>query len=236
MRNRFYFLSGCSILFLLLSCNPKLSNGLRKKDMKKDVAIITTKGTITVRLSDSTPLHRDNFVKLVKQHYYDSVLFHRVIQNFMIQAGDPDSKVALAGKPLGNGGPSYTIPAEIKTSFFHKRGMLAAARTGDDMNPQRASSGSQFYIVKGRVHTDISLDSVETYRLKGKKIAPDRRQVYKSIGGSPHLDQNYTIFGEVVSGLNVVDSIAAVPTSKGADRDRPLQDVRIVTMKLVKRN
>ena len=204
--------------------------------MKKDVAIVTTKGTITIRLSDSTPLHRDNFLKLVKQHYYDSVLFHRVIQNFMIQAGDPDSKLAASGKPLGNGGPSYTIPAEIKSSFFHKKGVLAAARTGDDVNPQRASSGSQFYIVKGRIHTDISLDSVETYRLKGKKIAPDRRQVYKTIGGSPHLDQNYTIFGEVVSGLNVVDSIAAVPTSKGADRDRPLQDVRIVKMKLVNRN
>ncbi len=236
MRTKCFSFLSCLFLFVLISCNPKLSNGLRKKDMKKDVAIITTKGTITVRLSDSTPLHRDNFLKLVKQHYYDSVLFHRVIQNFMIQSGDPESKSAISGKPLGNGGPSYTIPAEIKASFFHKKGMLAAARTPDDVNPKKASNGSQFYIVKGRIHTDISLDSVETYRLKGKKIAPDRRQVYKTVGGSPHLDQNYTIFGEVVSGLNVVDSIAAVSTSKDPDRDRPLQDVRIVAMKLVKRN
>lgn len=228
-------LLGFSIVLTLLSCNPKLANGLRKKDMKKDVAIETSKGTIIVRLSDSTPLHRDNFLKLVKQHYYDSILFHRVIQNFMIQAGDPDSKRAVTGKPLGNGGPGYTVPAEIKTSLFHKKGVLAAARTGDDVNPQQASSGSQFYIVKGRIHTDVSLDSVETYRLKGRKIPREHREVYKIIGGSPHLDQSYTIFGEVVSGLYVVDSIAAVATSKSVDRDRPLQDVRIVKMRLVKR-
>ena len=235
MKNAPVFLFSCSIFILLLSCNPKLSNGLRKNDLKKDVAIITTKGTIVIRLSDSTPLHRDNFLKLVKQHYYDSVLFHRVIQNFMIQAGDPNSKAAVAGSPLGNGGPGYTVPAEIKTSFYHKKGVVAAARSGDDVNPQRASSGSQFYIVKGRIHTDVSLDSVETYRLKGRKLPPSHREVYKRVGGSPHLDQSYTIFGEVVKGLNVVDSIAAVPTSKGQDRDRPLQDVKIVTMKLVKR-
>lgn len=236
MRNRSFLLFTCSILLLLLSCNPKLSNGLRKNDLKKDVSIITTKGTIVIRLSDSTALHRDNFLKLVKQHYYDSVLFHRVIQNFMIQAGDPNSKTALAGKPLGNGGPDYTIPAEIRTSFFHKKGMLAAARSGDDVNPQRASSGSQFYIVKGRIHTDVSLDSVETYRLKGRKLPHAHREVYKTIGGSPHLDQSYTIFGEVVSGLNIVDSIAAVPTSKASDRDRPIVDVKIVKMRLVKRS
>lgn len=227
-----------SVLFLLtslFSCNPQLSNGLRKKDLKKDVAIETTKGIIIVRLSDSTPLHRDNFLKLAKQHYYDSILFHRVIQNFMIQAGDPESKRTSPGKPLGNGGPQYTVPAEIRTTLFHKKGALAAARMGDEVNPKRASSGSQFYIVKGRIHTDKSLDSVETFRLNGRKLPAAHREVYKTTGGSPHLDQGYTIFGEVVSGLNVVDSIAGVPTSKGVDRDRPLVDVKIIKMKLVKR-
>lgn len=221
--------------FCLGACNPKLSNGLRVHDLDKDVAIVTNKGTILVRLSDSTPLHRDNFLRLVKQHYYDSVLFHRVIQGFMIQAGDPNSKTAGKGQPLGNGGPGYLIPAEFRQSMFHHKGVLAAARTGDDVNPTKASSGSQFYIVQGRIHTEISLDSVEAFRLKGRKIPPEYRNVYETIGGSPHLDQNYTIFGGVLSGLEVVDSIAAVPTSKGVDRDRPLEDVRIVTMKLVKR-
>ncbi len=225
----------CSLFFTFVSCNPKLSNGLRKKDLQKDVAIETTKGTIVIRLSDSTPLHRDNFLRLVKSHYYDSLLFHRVIQNFMIQAGDPLSKNAAAGKPLGNGGPDSTIPVEIRTSLFHKKGVLAAARSGDDVNPKRTSSGSQFYIVKGRVHTDSSLDSIETYRLKGRKIPLSQRTVYKTIGGTPHLDLSYTIFGEVVAGLNIVDSIAAVPTSKAADRDRPLMDVRILATKLIKR-
>lgn len=230
----FHFSFILSCFSLLVSCNPKLSNGLRKNDLKKDVELTTSKGIIVVRLSDSTPLHRDNFLKLVKQHYYDSILFHRVIQNFMIQAGDPNSKRAVAGSPLGNGGPSYTVPAEIKTTFFHHKGVLAAARTSDDVNPQRASSGSQFYIVKGRMHTDASLDSVETYRLK-RKLPAAHREVYKSMGGSPHLDQSYTIFGEVVSGLNVVDSIAAVPTSKGNDRDRPLSDIKIIKTRLIKR-
>jgi cyclophilin family peptidyl-prolyl cis-trans isomerase len=234
----FQQLSLCLILLItcnvIFSCNPKLANGLRKNDLKKDVELVTTKGNIRLRLYDSTPLHRDNFLKLVKQHYYDSVLFHRVIQNFMIQAGDPDSKTAAAGKPLGNGGPGYTVPAEIKPAYFHRKGVLAAARRGDESNPQRASSGSQFYIVKGRIHTDASLDSVETYRLK-RKIPAELREVYKTVGGSPHLDQSYTIFGEVVSGLDVVDSIAAVPTSKGQDRDRPLTDMKIIKARLVKR-
>ncbi|MBC7851639.1 MAG: peptidylprolyl isomerase [Chitinophagaceae bacterium] len=220
---------------MVTACNPKLGNGLRKKDLRKDVLIRTTKGDIVVRLSDSTPLHRDNFLKLAKTHYYDSILFHRVIQNFMIQAGDPDSKNAAKGIGLGNGGPSQNVPAEIKTSFFHKKGVLAAARKGDDVNPDRASSGSQFYIVKGRIHTDASLDSIQTYRLKGKKIPTAHREVYKTVGGTPHLDQSYTIFGEVVSGLSIVDSIAAVPTSKGPDRDRPIENVRIIQTKLIKR-
>ena len=209
---------------------------LKKKDRKRDVELITSMGSIVVRLSDSTPLHRDNFLKLVKQGYYDSVLFHRVINQFMIQAGDPDSKHAAAGLPLGEGGPSYTVPAEFRTTLFHKKGALAAARQGDDVNPQKASSGSQFYIVVGRTFTDGRMDTLENTRLNGRKIPAEWRQVYKTIGGTPHLDQNYTVFGEVVKGLDVVDKIAVVATSKGEDRDRPLQDVKIIKARLIKKS
>jgi peptidyl-prolyl cis-trans isomerase B (cyclophilin B) len=150
----------------------------------------------------------------------------------MIQAGDPDSKHARPGEPLGNGGPGYRIPAEFRTSLFHKKGVIAAAR---DNNPEKASSGSQFYIVQGKKFTDAGLDSVEAYRLNGRKIPQEQREVYKTIGGTPHLDQNYTVFGEVVRGLDVVDKIAAVQTSRNQDRDRPLEDVRIIKAKLIKR-
>ena len=208
---------------------------LRKKDRKRDVEMVTTVGTIRLRLYDSTPLHRDNFLRLVKSGYYDSVLFHRVIPKFMIQAGDPNSKRAAAGIPLGNGGPGYTVPAEFRPSIFHRKGVLAAARMGDDVNPEKKSSGSQFYIVQGRTFTDAEMDSVERVRLKGYKLPETHRQVYRTIGGTPQLDQNYTVFGEVVNGLDILDRIAALPTSKAQDRDRPLQDVRIVKAKLVKR-
>ena len=209
---------------------------VRKKDRKRDVLIQTTSGDIIVRLSDSTPLHRDNFLKLVKKKYYDSILFHRVIQNFMVQAGDPNSRNAEPRKGLGNGGPGYTVPAEIRTTLFHRKGVIAAARMGNDRNPQKASSGSQFYIVQGRVFTDVGLDSVETHRRAGKKLPLEHRAVYKQIGGTPHLDQEYTVFGEVISGLDVIDAIAATPTSKGEpDLNRPLQDVRIIKARLIKR-
>ena len=197
--------------------------------------MVTNYGTIVLRLYDSTPLHRDNFIRLIKSGYYDSILFHRVIKNFMIQAGDPNSKHAEPGEPLGNGGPDYTIPAEFRASLFHKKGVLAAARESDDTNPSKASSGSQFYIVQGKKFTDAGLDSVETIRLKGRKIPVEHREVYKTTGGTPHLDLNYTVFGEVVSGLNVVDSIASTPTSKGEDQDRPLQDIKILKAKLIKK-
>jgi cyclophilin family peptidyl-prolyl cis-trans isomerase len=223
------------LLLTALSSIAQKEIRLKKKDLKRDVELVTSMGSIVVRLSDSTPLHRDNFLKLVKQGYYDSVLFHRVINQFMIQAGDPDSKHAAAGVPLGEGGPPYTVPAEIRTSLFHKKGALAAARQSDDVNPQKASSGSQFYIVQGRTFSDGRMDTLETTRLNGRKIPAEWRQVYKTVGGTPHLDQTYTVFGEVVIGLDVVDKIAVVATSKGDDRDRPLQDVRIIKAKLVKR-
>jgi peptidyl-prolyl cis-trans isomerase B (cyclophilin B) len=219
-------------MFVGFTVSAQKDSIVTKKDRKRDVLLQTNFGDIVVRLSDSTPLHRDNFLKLVKTHYYDSVLFHRVIKNFMIQGGDPESKHAKPGEPLGEGGPDYTIPAEFRTSLFHKRGVIAAAR---DNNPEKASSGSQFYIVQGKIFTDAGLDSVETYRLNGRKIPADQREVYKTIGGTPHLDQNYTVFGDVVKGLDVVDKIASVPTSKGQDRDRPLEDVRIIKAKLIKR-
>lgn len=205
---------------------------LKKKDRRRDVELVTTEGTIVVRLYDSTPLHRDNFLRLVKSRYYDSMLFHRVIKDFMIQAGDPNSKRAASGQPLGSGGPGYRIPAEFRPSIFHKKGTLAAAR---DNNPEKASSGSQFYIVQGKKFTDAGLDSVETFRLSGRKLPAEHRELYRTIGGTPHLDQNYTAFGEVVRGLEVVDKIAYVPTSSGPDRDRPVQDVRIIKARLVKR-
>jgi len=207
---------------------------LKKKDRRRDVEFVTTDGTIILRLSDSTPLHRDNFLRLVKSHFYDSLLFHRVIQYFMIQGGDPKSRNAPPGQALGDSGLPYTIPAEFRVSLFHKRGVLAAARESDDTNPAKASSSCQFYIVQGKKFTDGGLDSVELRRLK-RKIPEYQREVYKSLGGSPHLDQNYTIFGEVVSGMETVDKIAAAPTSKGDDVDRPLNDVRILSTRLIKR-
>ena len=225
------------LLLALFSCNPKLSNGLRKNDLHRDVEIITTKGDIVIRLSDSTPQHRDNFLRLAKTGYYDSLLFHRVIRNFMIQTGDPDSKEGHPGKPMsqgGTGGPGYTIPAEFRQSLFHRRGAVGAARTNDDVNPTRASSGSQFYIVQGKRFTDAGLDSVEVRRLKGRKIPADERKVYEEDGGAPHLDQAYTVFGEVIAGMEVVDSIAAVKTT-GPPLDKPVSEVRILKMKLIRR-
>ncbi|WP_300599435.1 peptidylprolyl isomerase [Niabella sp.] len=204
-------------------------------DYKKDVLLHTNYGDMVLRLNDETPLHRDNFIKLVKSRYYKDLLFHRVIQHFMIQSGDPDSRKAPGGKPLGEGGPGYTIPAEFRAGLFHQKGALAAAREGDDVNPQKASSGSQFYIVQGKIWTNSGLDTLEKTRLKGRTIPAACREVYTTIGGTPHLDQNYTVFGQLIKGFDVLDKIAAVPTSKGKDRDRPIRDVRILKAKMVKR-
>lgn len=224
----------CCVLALYTAMAQQKTK-IKKKDRKKDIELVTSYGNIVIRLSDSTPLHRDNFLRLVKTKYYDSVLFHRVINRFMIQAGDPDSKRAPAGLPLGDGDPGYTIPAEFRPGLFHHKGVIAAARESDNVNPRKESSGSQFYIVQGKQFTESGLDSLETYRLKGRKIPAYQRDIYKTIGGTPHLDQSYTVFGKVIHGLDVVDKIAAVATSKGADENRPLQDVRIISARLISR-
>ncbi len=201
------------------------------KPKNQYVKITTSKGEVIIKLYNETPLHRDNFLKLAKEGFFDGTLFHRVIKSFMIQGGDPDSKNAVAGAALGEGGPKYTIPAEFVDSLFHKKGVLAAAREGDADNPTKASSGSQFYIVQGKVWNDSTLNAVEKNRMKFK-IPEWQRQVYKTIGGTPHLDRNYTVFGEVVKGLEMVDNIAAEPTAKG---DRPTTDVKMTITVLKKR-
>ena len=179
-------------------------------------------GDIKLKLYEETPLHRDNFIKLVNSHYFDSTLFHRVINNFMIQGGDPDSKRAASGAMLGNGGPSYTIPAEFVPALIHKKGVLAAAREGDMVNPQKASSGSQFYIVQGKVFTTEELDMLS--KRMGKSFTEEQIKTYTTIGGTPHLDGNYTVFGEVISGWDVIDKIAAVATDQN---NRPKEDIRM---------
>jgi cyclophilin family peptidyl-prolyl cis-trans isomerase len=259
----------CLLIFssslFMASCNPPA-------DRSHEVLISTSFGDIRIKLYDKTPKHRDNFLKLVKEGYFDSTLFHRVIEHFMIQGGDPDSKNAKPGELLGNGGPAYTIPAEIVPEYIHKRGVLAAAREGDDVNPLKASSGSQFYIVQGKIFDEKGLDAVEvkvTKRTKQNilntilhkpenklslndfekfsqqydtvqlqklitnftkeidaayaqmtpfKLNAEQRKVYSTIGGTPHLDGAYTVFGEVVDGMDVVDKIAAVKTDSN---DRP---------------
>lgn len=232
------------------------------------VKIETTLGDIIVRLYDETPIHRDNFVKLVKEGYYDGTLFHRVIKDFMIQGGDPDSKGAPASKMLGVGGPDYTLEAEIKDNLYHKRGALAAARQGDEVNPERRSSGSQFYIVWGQVYKENQLNQLgkqirmqkvqdafndlakarreeimqmrrernraglqelqdqliaEAENKVGKQGLTDQQmQLYSTVGGTPHLDGQYTVFGEVEEGLNVVEQIQNTATGRA---DRPTNDI-----------
>lgn len=249
------------------------------------IRIHTTKGDMVVKLYNETPQTRDNFIKLVTNKFYDSTLFHRVIQGFMIQGGDPQSKKAAPGVMLGNGDVGYTVPAEIKPNLFHKKGALACARTGDDVNPSKASSGCQFYIAQGKVYSDAELtqmedrmnfgikqqifstiiskpenaekkkkfiqyqnaSNIDSLRALAATIEPqidsifakspkfsysaEQRKAYTTIGGVPHLDGQYTVFGEVIEGLNIVDSIAAVKT---ATADRPVQDVRILSMEIVK--
>ncbi len=255
----------------LLLCVVLLYNCSAKESSK--IAIITEYGDIELQLYDKTPQHRDNFIKLVKSGFYDGTLFHRVIKDFMIQGGSPDSKGAKPGACLGSGGPGYTVPAEFVPEYFHKRGALAAARQGDNINPEKASSGSQFYIVQGKVYNDEELNQEET-RLAMAKARPvimqyikeeamqkagqtvnpevaqakareramkyieehpyhmsaEARQAYKTIGGVPFLDTEYTVFGEVTKGMDVVDKIAAMETDQA---DRPEVDVKIIKMKFI---
>lgn len=196
-----------------------------KKDKMTQVQIETSMGNIVIALYNETPQHRDNFIKLVKEQYYDGVLFHRIIKGFMIQTGDPDSKTAKPGQRLGAGGPGYRIPAEFVPTLFHKRGAIAAAR---DNNPAKASSGSQFYIVDGAVYDNNKLDMYE--QRMGKKFNAEQRHIYSTIGGAPFLDGDYTVFGEVVSGMEIVDKIA---TQEKDGADRPLKDIKIVSAKII---
>jgi len=186
------------------------------------VKITTDFGVMTVKLYNETPQHRDNFLKLIKEGFYNDLLFHRVIRGFMIQGGDPDSRNAQPGAPLGSGGPGYTIPAEFNANLIHKKGALSAARMGDAVNPAKASSGSQFYIVQGQVY---SSEDIRRFESQGHQFSELQKQAYSTVGGTPHLDNGYTVFGEVTEGLAVIDAIAAVQTSKPGDR--PLSDVKM---------
>lgn len=236
------------------------------------VEVKTTLGNFTLLLYGDTPQHRDNFLKLVSENFYDSLLFHRVIENFMVQAGDPDSKNAISGAMLGEGDPGYEVPAEIVfPKHFHKRGALAAARTGDAVNPERKSSGSQFYVVTGSVFDSTQIKNMELNILmdqmakenmnkiqqlyaagdraglmalqdslvtEGKKIIEEGKgpyteemiNAYTTVGGAPHLDGQYTVFGEVISGMDTIEKIEKVARDSN---DRPLEDVRILSMKVL---
>lgn len=221
-----------SVLFSAIMAIYALSLPAQETTQRREVLIETTMGNIKVELYNETPLHRDNFLKLASEGYYDGNLFHRVIYNFMIQSGDSTSRHAQPGQELGLYSPEYTIPAEIRfPQIFHKRGVLAAAREGDEVNPEHASSASQFYIVYGRRFNDEMLDEQQARLDKQTQgqvlLTPEVREVYKKTGGTPHLDGQYTVFGEVTEGLNVVKEIDWVPTD---DNARPLEDVRIIKM------
>lgn len=199
------------------------------QDKRKTVLMQTTAGDITIELYNETPLHRDNFVRLVNEHFYDSLLFHRVIKSFMIQAGDPVSKNAEPGVFLGDSVLHYTIPAEIRTpQIYHKRGALAMAREPDNVNPEHRSSSCQFYIVWGKRFSSQAIEKVQE-RLDtidgGIKLTDEMISTYRKIGGTPHLDGTYTVFGEVTQGLEVIERIQSVMTN---DDDRPVDDQRIL--------
>jgi cyclophilin family peptidyl-prolyl cis-trans isomerase len=259
------------VLLLFISCNSPVSNE------NTLILVKTTLGDIKIKLYDGTPIHRDNFIKLINSGFYEGVSFHRVIKDFMIQAGDPMTKSDLS-KPLPDSLNTYTIPAEFTNQYFHKKGALAAAREGNDVNPEMRSSGTQFYIVQGVKYSDTDLTQAEqringnlkqsvfikiiratadSVRKTGKTmsdaeiqeiatpkmfqylsnnkdyvIPEDHRNVYKSIGGVPRLDGTYTVFGEVVEGLDVVDRIAAVQTNSS---DKPVTDIKIIKIKIISR-
>lgn len=199
--------------------NEPVSGKKPTAEKEKMVSITTDFGVIKIKLYNETPQHRDNFIKLANEGFFDSTLFHRVIPQFMIQGGDPQSKNAAPGQMLGSGDVGYRIPAEFVDALYHKRGALAAAR---DNNPEKASSGCQFYIVQGKKISEEELTGMEQ-RL-GFKYTPEQRKTYATMGGTPFLDRGYTVFGEVVEGMNVVDKIESMPTAPG---DRPKSDIRM---------
>lgn len=211
-----------------LKASKKKKSTLLKKRIVVDaphtclVLMETQFGNMTIELYDATPLHRDNFVKLVENGYYDDLLFHRVINGFMIQGGDPRSRDAKKDTNLGSGGPKYRVPAEFVDTLVHIKGALAAARTGGAGNPEKESSGSQFYIVQGGPISSASLDNFE--KSKGIKYSEAQREILINQGGTPQLDQEYTVFGQIVDGIDVLDKIAA---SKTNNRDRPIEDVKM---------
>ncbi len=223
------FLTLVAFVVLLYSCQTsknstrttlKRSGKYVEPTTNRVVQLSTEYGNITIALSDSTPLHRNNFIKLIKQNFFDSLLFHRVIGQFMIQGGDPNSKRAKAGQMLGEGGSNMErIPAEFNKALFHRKGALAAARDG---NPQKASSACQFYIVQGKTYSEMELNQLE--KQATRKYVDSVSTIYKTIGGTPFLDMSYTVFGQVTNGLEVIDKITALPCD---GNNRPINDVRM---------
>ena len=206
--------------------------GIERDRAPKDARVLieTNYGNIVVALYNDTPLHRENFLRLVHDGVYDGLLFHRVISQFMVQAGDPASRDAKPGQMLGSGTLGYKVPSEIRSNHLHKRGALCAAREGDEVNPFRESSATQFYIVQGTQWNPRSLDEAE--KRLGHRLTKEQRELYSRTPGCPHLDGDYTVFGEVVEGMDVVDRIAAVTTDSN---NRPLEDVKILHMQLIKK-
>lgn len=223
-----YSASGRYLIQLTASKGKKSATTIKEVIVKAPteclVLMTTTEGEMLMKLYPETPTHRDNFLKLCEEGYYEGLLFHRVMQNFMIQGGDPDSRGASAGQRLGVGGPGYTISPEIIPGLYHKKGALAAARLGDQVNPLKNSSGSQFYIVHGQPVTENSLNVNIDYTEKEKAI-------YFDSGGAPQLDGLYTVFGEVIEGLDIIDKITKIPTDGS---DRPTTDVKIISIEIIK--
>lgn len=227
MIRKIFFITG--IMLALIACgqvntgNDQDSAQAQESEQdRQKVLISTTKGDIVIELFDETPLHRDNFIKLVQDGFYDGTLFHRVINDFMIQGGDPDSKDAQPGEQLGMGGPGYTLPAEFVEGKYHVKGAVAAARQSDQVNPEKESSGSQFYIVQGRVFNHDELEMLQQ-RMQ-KDLTTEQIRLYTTIGGTPHLDGEYTVFGRVVEGLEIVDVIAGTETDRAS---RPIEDISV---------
>ena len=207
------------VSWAILGIFPINRTKAQENSSERLIKIETSMGDMVLKLYNETPLHRDNMIKLIQDSFFDNQLFHRVIKDFMVQGGDPHSVGAAKGERLGNGGPGYTIPAEFNPELIHKKGALAAARQGDSANPEKASSGSQFYLVQGKVLTQ---QEINNFAQRGAPFTQESIDIYTTIGGTPHLDGSYTIFGEIVVGLEILDRIAATQTDS---YDRPIEDV-----------